>query len=158
MHIKYTICFIKRRTEKGDRILMLYRSFEPNRHRWNGVGGKLEAGETPSESILREIAEETGLVVYNVLPKGIVTWNDDGGMYVFTAENDSGDFIKCDEGHLQWMVLDEIKESKHVVSNIKYFIDDIFLGNEQQEFSCTYDDDGVLVRVVKKELKKPIYT
>lgn len=29
---------------------------------WNGVGGKIEANETPAQAMVREFAEETGLV------------------------------------------------------------------------------------------------
>jgi len=33
--------------------------------RWNGVGGKIESGETPSAAMSREFEEETGLLLYD---------------------------------------------------------------------------------------------
>ena len=31
--------------------------------KWTGIGGKIEEGETPSEAMVREFAEETGIVI-----------------------------------------------------------------------------------------------
>ncbi len=48
---KHTLCFIKRNEE----ILMLNREYDPVKGLWNGVGGKIEKGETPLENAIREI-------------------------------------------------------------------------------------------------------
>lgn len=43
---------------RGDRVLVIHhRRLET----WLPIGGELEAGETPSEAAVRELAEETGL-------------------------------------------------------------------------------------------------
>ncbi|MCK5130449.1 MAG: NUDIX domain-containing protein, partial [Clostridiales bacterium] len=49
MNYKYTICFIKR----NDEILLLNRENDSWMGCWNGVGGRLEDGESPTECILR---------------------------------------------------------------------------------------------------------
>ncbi len=54
---KHTLCFIKRNEE----ILMLNRKYDPVKGLWNGVGGKIEKGETPLENVIREIKEETNI-------------------------------------------------------------------------------------------------
>lgn len=41
--------------------------------KWNGLGGKIEFGETPEENAIREIKEESGLIVRNPVLKGIIT-------------------------------------------------------------------------------------
>ena len=33
--------------------------------KWNGLGGKFEAGETPEECVIREVHEESGLSIRN---------------------------------------------------------------------------------------------
>ena len=48
----------------GDRILMVYRNGKEGDYhqgKWNGLGGKLEAGESMIEAASRELAEEAGL-------------------------------------------------------------------------------------------------
>lgn len=49
---------------------MLFRQKDPNRHKWNGIGGKIEKGETIDESMEREILEETGLKVKGMSFRG----------------------------------------------------------------------------------------
>lgn len=45
------------------RLLLIRRAHEPGRGRWSIPGGRVEAGETDHEAVIREVAEETGLVV-----------------------------------------------------------------------------------------------
>ena len=57
--IESTLCYL----EQDGKYLMLYRNKkkqDPNAGKWIGVGGKLEAGETPEECVVREVREETG--------------------------------------------------------------------------------------------------
>ena len=59
-----TLCYVKR----DGNTLMVYRNKKPNdihEGKWNGLGGKFEAGETPEECVIREIHEESGLSIQN---------------------------------------------------------------------------------------------
>ncbi|WP_308634202.1 NUDIX hydrolase [Paenibacillus silvisoli] len=103
---KYTICFI----EQNGRLLMLNRNKPPAMGLWNGVGGKLEDGETPLQCAEREVFEETGLQAAGFRFRGIVSWcvdgADVGGMYVFHVKlPDQVAFatpVCMDEGILDW--------------------------------------------------------
>ncbi len=50
------------RDEQG-RFLLVQRRNEPQAGRWTVPGGKVEPGETLAEAVIREVWEETGLVV-----------------------------------------------------------------------------------------------
>lgn len=50
------------RDEVG-RILVIRRGQEPARGAWSLPGGRVEAGETDAQAVVREVAEETGLIV-----------------------------------------------------------------------------------------------
>ncbi|SCN45286.1 MutT/Nudix [Bacillus cereus] len=53
---------------------MLNREYDPVKGLWNGVGGKIEKGETPLENAIREIKEETNIVVEGILDWKAISW------------------------------------------------------------------------------------
>ncbi|GGA80897.1 NUDIX hydrolase [Ornithinibacillus halotolerans] len=125
--LTYTIGFIKR----ADEILLLNRESPSWMGSWNGVGGKIEKGETPLESITREVFEETGISLHSMQYKGKVTWvstsGDYNGMYAFIGElPDAYELetpIKTVEGILDWKKLDWIFHSENTgVANLHYYL------------------------------------
>ena len=101
-----TLCYI----EKEGKYLMLHRvkkHHDINDGKWIGVGGHVENGETPEECLLREVKEETGLVLTAYRLRGLVTFLSDVCepelMCVFTADAFDGEMIECDEGELAWV-------------------------------------------------------
>ena len=90
---------------------MVHRNKKPNdmhRGKWNGLGGKLESGETPEECAIREIYEESGLIVGNLIYKGLLTFpgfanDEDWYAFVFVSTEFSGELIDSPEGRLEWI-------------------------------------------------------
>ena len=104
-----TLCYIV----KDGKVLMLHRvkkKNDINHDKWIGIGGKFEPEEAPEECILRENKEETGLTLTSWRCRGVVTFLQEGGegeyMYLFTADDFTGELIECDEGDLQWVSMD----------------------------------------------------
>ena len=104
-----TLCYIV----KDGKVLMLHRvkkKNDINHDKWVGIGGKFEPEEAPEECILREAKEETGLTLTSWRCRGVVTFLQEGGegeyMYLFTADDFTGELTECDEGDLQWVSLD----------------------------------------------------
>jgi 8-oxo-dGTP diphosphatase len=50
-------------TDGRGRLLMIKRGHEPGAGLWSIPGGRIEPGETDTEALVREMFEETGLVV-----------------------------------------------------------------------------------------------
>ena len=108
-----TICYV----DNGRQFLLLHRNKKPNdvhQGKWIGVGGKLEAGETPEECVIREVREETGLELIKPALKGLITFPEftpdhDWYTYVFRAREFSGELIAdCPEGTLEWVDYDQV--------------------------------------------------
>jgi ADP-ribose pyrophosphatase YjhB (NUDIX family) len=49
--------------DDAGRLLLIRRAHEPGRGLWSVPGGRVEAGETDQHAVIREVAEETGMVV-----------------------------------------------------------------------------------------------
>jgi 8-oxo-dGTP diphosphatase len=49
--------------DEAARLLLIQRRNEPGAGQWSLPGGRIEAGETAEQAVVREVAEETGLVV-----------------------------------------------------------------------------------------------
>lgn len=152
MELPYTICFIQRE----ESILLLHRNKAPNKGKWNGVGGKIEKGETPYHAVFRETLEETGLLINDLTFRGIVSWNNKGGMYVFTGTEMEGTLQEGPEGKLEWKRLDWIKTSDQVVSNMPIFLPEVLGAESPKEHAFTYSVNGEIMDYQKKKLSPSI--
>ena len=102
-----TLCYLR---HEG-KTLMVHRIKKKNdmhAGKWNGLGGKLEPGETPEECAVREILEESGLKVINPILKGVLTFpafsnDEDWYAFVFVAHEFEGQLIDSPEGDLKWV-------------------------------------------------------
>ncbi|MEW6654976.1 MAG: 8-oxo-dGTP diphosphatase [Bacteroidota bacterium] len=107
-----TLCYVM---HEG-RTLMLFRNKKPNDYhegKWNGLGGKFEEGESPEECAVREVEEESGIKMITPKMKGIITFpmfdnKKDWYVFLFTAENFSGELADSNEGKLEWIPNDEL--------------------------------------------------
>lgn len=147
--IKYNICLIKR----GSEILLLNREKASWMGCWNGVGGKLEKGESPRDSMQRELKEETGITSAKLQFKGLITWSSKGkvtgGMYVYLAELPE-DYsypvpVKTDEGILDWKQLSWIlhPDNQGIASNLPVTLPAILTEKFIYNHRCEYEGDEI---------------
>lgn len=108
-----TLCYLL----QGDSVLLLHRvkkENDLNRDKWIGIGGKFEENESPEECLVREAWEETGLTLTGYQYRGIVTFVSDRWegeyMHLYTATEWTGTIKECDEGVLEWVSLEKVKE------------------------------------------------
>jgi 8-oxo-dGTP diphosphatase len=97
---------------------MLHRNKKENDYhkgKWNGLGGKAEAGESPEECVLRELYEESGLKAKKIIMKGFITFPkfdsiNDWHVFLFTVPEFEGELIDCNEGELEWVPNEKLTE------------------------------------------------
>ena len=120
-----TLCYIRH----NEQTLMLHRIKKENdmhAGKWNGLGGKFEAGESPEECAIREMHEESGLLVTNPRLHGVITFpdfagDDDWYTFLFTATQFTGELIDSPEGVLKWIDNDKLLDL-HLWPGDKIFI------------------------------------
>lgn len=90
---------------------MMHRNKKPgdvHKGKWNGLGGKLDPGESPDECVVREIREESGLTLLDAKLRGVLTFpafkpGEDWLVFVYTATRFEGELGECPEGDLEWV-------------------------------------------------------
>ena len=163
MRLPYTICFIQHHAQ----LLLIERRFPPLQGLLNGVGGKLEPGETPRQCILREVAEETGLQLSAPRFGGLVTWSGHtggtGGMYAYVDRLPDGidpASVAGDtpEGRLLWVPLADVLERRaNVVSNLPVFLPPMLAGAPPAEYVLRYHGDDLTGQTARPLPSTTIY-
>jgi 8-oxo-dGTP diphosphatase len=101
-------------------VLMVHRNKRPDDlhyGKYNGLGGKLDRGESVSACMKREVLEESGLIVDEMTLRGTISWpgfGKDGADwfgFIFRIERWHGvPHTGNHEGTLEWVALDEVLE------------------------------------------------
>ncbi len=102
----------------GRQVLMVHRNKRPDDlhyGKYNGLGGKLDAGESVTDCMKREILEESGLLVEALRLRGTISWpgfgkrGEDWFGFIFRIEQWSGTpHAGNHEGTLEWVERDNI--------------------------------------------------
>lgn len=120
-----TLIFI----EKEDKLLMLSKTKKDSfgYGKINGVGGHIEKGEEPFESARREIMEEAGIEVNDLEMAAVlfIDINDVPGIlvFVFKATYAGGELCASEEGLLQWMTREQIRNNQNMVKDLPFLLD-----------------------------------
>ncbi len=132
---------------EGNRILLHYKKRGHGKGNWNGLGGKIEEGETPEECARREAREEMGAEIKNPVKLGeIRCYNVQGEnwlVHVFRAEID-GVPKESDESKPRWFPISEIpyeqmwEDDRYwlplVIDGLHFRADFFFSGKEMKRF------------------------
>lgn len=103
-----TLCLVRR----GEQILLQNRV----KADWRGYalpGGHVEPGESIVDAVVREIREETGLLLHSVSLRGVKQFPIDSGRYVvflFYSEDFEGELHFSEEGKVEWIDRDRITQ------------------------------------------------
>ena len=121
-NLPYKIAVLCYLYDKDDRLLLLHRNKEPNAGNFSPIGGKLEAsiGESPHACAIREIHEESGVVVApsDIRLSGMLAETAFEGethwlifLYEVTRSIDVAEIssMEIDEGSLTWVAIEDVE-------------------------------------------------
>ncbi len=145
--IRRTLLFLRR---DGDVLLaMKKRGFGANR--WNGVGGKLEPGETVEQALIRECQEEIGVTPTHYWPVAEHDFVQDADvddpwhMYVYAYLCDAwdGEPVETEEMAPQWFSVEDIPYDE-MWDDDKYWLPQVLAGTLIRG-SYTFDHTDMLI-------------
>lgn len=122
----------------GKRCLLVHRNRrESDLHlgKFNGLGGKMEAGEDIYSCLCRELFEEAGIVCHGAVLRGTINWTgfgkngEDWFGFIYRIDSFTGEpFSENDEGELGWHDIDRIMELP-MWEGDRYFLPLVFDSN-----------------------------
>ena len=84
-------------------------------------GGKIEEGESPKQTAIREMKEETGIEIQNLKYKGIMTIEYPDRLFIFDTfitKEYEGELQEFEENTSEWIDIDELLKKEKILSNI----------------------------------------
>lgn len=102
-------------------------------------GGHIEKEESLTDSVIREVFEETGLTIKNPRLCGIYDWVLEDGIrylvFIYKATEFSGDLHPSEEGNVRW-----IEKENFLKEKLAHGMDKVFEIVENGEYTeCFYD-------------------
>jgi 8-oxo-dGTP diphosphatase len=129
---------------------------------WNGVGGKIDAEETPEQCVIREVLEETGITLKDIRDAGRITWitpRETSGMIVYIA-NVPVDFQYAtprvvDEGILDWKAISWVlhADNRGISHKVNEFLPLMLDSADCYDHQFTYDANDITLDYTKILLK-----
>ena len=154
--LQTTLCYLN----IDGKTLMLHRvkkKNDVNHDKWIGIGGKFEDKESPEDCLLREAYEETGLTLTDYRYRGIVTFVSDRWpteyMHLFTADGYEGELKECDEGVLEWLPRQKLRELPHWEGDL-IFLDLIERDVPFFSLKLCYEGESLVLAVLNGETIK----
>lgn len=126
--------------EEANRVLLVKRTKPPFQNMWSLPGGKMEANEHASESVLREIDEECGLtckinnflgaVSEHVIEDSCFARNH--LIHIYELKKISG----IEQQNCKWFTLDELYNDKNIPPSDIMIIRKLYVEREANYYNC----------------------
>jgi len=146
-----TLLFLRR----GDEVLLAMKKRGFGAGRWNGVGGKLDPGETIEQAMIRECQEEIGItpVEYHKIvehdfildSEGQDPWHMYGHTYICTEWE--GEPVETEEMAPQWFKIGDIPYDE-MWQDDRYWMPQVFDGKLLKTIFTFDENDNMLTQEI----------
>ena len=152
--IPYCLIYLK---SHGKVLLIKKSEGRPFEGEWIGLGGRLEHGEDPVSSAVREFREESGLILEDPKLRGTFIWIDEvkcGIVHIVTGTRWSGTVSESEEGELRWHSIQDLLELEGLADSQRLFLDRILLNNDDFYSGIAIYQNNEMIDHVENE--KPV--
>jgi 8-oxo-dGTP diphosphatase len=155
------LCLIRRTTDAGPEVLLGLKKTGFGAGRWVGLGGHIEDGEKPADAAVREVAEESSLVVSPDTIEHMATiefrfpvrpsWDQTAEVYLTSCYQ--GEPAESDEVAPQWFRLDALP-LRAMWDDARYWLPRVLAG-QHVAVTITFADDCATVAAIEPDLPLP---
>jgi 8-oxo-dGTP diphosphatase len=152
------LCLIRRQKEGGAEVLLGLKKTGFGAGKWVGLGGHIEEGEKPEAAAVREVFEESGLVVpadslqhmasIEFLFPYRQSWDQTAEVYVTWAFE--GEPAESDEVSPQWFAEDELPFGL-MWDDAKHWLPAVLAG-QRVDVTITFAEDCATVAAIEPAL------
>ena len=152
------LCLIRRQTAAGPEVLLALKKSGFGAGKWVGLGGHVEDGEKPEAAAVREVYEESGLLVPADSLQHMASiefrfptrppWDQTAEVFVTSAYQ--GEATESEEVAPQWFGEHELPLSL-MWDDAKYWLP-LVLAGERVDVLITFADDCATVESIEPEL------
>jgi len=135
---------------KEDQVLLGMKKRGFGSGKWNGYGGKVQAGETPGAAAIREIEEESGIVgnVKNITQVAFIRFYFDEipvfECYVYLIYIWKNEPIETEEMRPQWYSIANLPLEEMWAADTHWL--PLILNGEKIEAKVNFNADGTVVK------------
>ena len=143
------LCLIR----QGEQVLLAMKKRGFGVGKWNGYGGKVAPGETMEESLIREVQEESGLIIRNFKKVGFLTFDNTDrivDMEVFDTEDFEGELIETEEMAPQWFSVYNLPFEKMWPSDPLWY--KLYLQGKYFEGEVVFDEKHTILSQTIREV------
>ena len=146
-----TLCYFY----SDEKILLLHRVKKVNdmhEGKFIGLGGKIEANESPRECMFREIDEEAGIKPLDLTLRSVIYFNEVGNqnlhpalnylVFVYRATKYEGNIQPSNEGNLVWKTFNEF-QTLNLWEGDKIFVPKVIFENDFFEATFNYTPENL---------------
>ena len=135
---------------KDNKVLLIKKKRGLGSGLYNGVGGKVEKGETPLDAAIRECVEEVGIIPKGVEWRGVLEFYNDGKLYgyvhIFVASDYEGVPKESEEAIPIWFEIDELPYDK-MWEDDKFWLPIVLIDGKKIYARFDFEDNwGKLIR------------
>jgi mutator protein MutT len=143
---------------KGGQVLLAEKKRGFGEGKFNGIGGKLELGETVEQAMIRETQEEIGVTPTEYEQVATVDFDEfikgareNVRMYIYVASEWDGEPAETDEMHPKWFDVENLPYDK-MFADDEYWLP-LVLAGKKMTASFRFDENWNMLAHEVKEKK-----